>query len=109
MLSKRSVCDYNSLSRVRHRALDAWNEAVRRMARERPGIFLADFERLFERAVPDRIPDDRLFLDNCHPRPLAHRLMAGELYRVLEKAGLLRRATGDGTRSIPPGRRRPGG
>ena len=72
------------------RALESFNRMVRRLADGRPGVWLADLEGLFEAAVPDHIPDDRLFLDQCHPKPEAHRLMAEELFRVLGRAGLLR-------------------
>ena len=71
------------------RALGPFNEHVRRLAREHPGVFLADIERLLEAAVPDGIPDERVFLDNSHPDPAAHRLIAEELYRVLREAGLV--------------------
>jgi lysophospholipase L1-like esterase len=70
------------------RALGSLNEAIRQIARSEPGVFLAEVERRFEQAVPDRIPDDRLFLDNCHPTPAAHALMAAEVERALAAAGV---------------------
>ena len=71
------------------RVLGALNDAIRRLAREHPGVALADVERLFEGAVPDGIPDDRLFLDHNHPTPEGHELIARELLRVMAEAGLL--------------------
>ncbi len=71
------------------RGTAAYNALVRRLATSTPGVWLVDQERLFRDAVPDGIPDDRLFLDNCHPTPDMQARMADEWYRVLEEAGLL--------------------
>jgi len=70
------------------RALGALNDAIRHLVPEHPGTTLVDVERLFEAAVPDGIPDDRLFLDNCHPTAEGHHLIAAELERVLTVSGL---------------------
>ena len=65
------------------RALGDYNDAVRRLAASRAGAHLVDIEHLFEGAAADGIPDERLFLDDCHPRPEAHGLIAEEIGRVL--------------------------
>jgi len=72
------------------RALGAFNDMVRQLARDVPGVVLVDMERLFEAEVPDGIPDDRLFLDNCHPRPAVHARMAQALWQALIRAGVVR-------------------
>jgi hypothetical protein len=65
------------------RVPDGVNEAVRRISRE-DGVRLADIERAFMRAVPDGIPDNRLFYDYCHFRPAGHAVATEELMAVLE-------------------------
>ena len=57
------------------RTQSAFNDMIRRIAREE-GVPLVDIEAACRRAVPDGIPDDRLFLDNCHFRPEGHEFVA---------------------------------
>jgi lysophospholipase L1-like esterase len=78
------------------RALSGFNDLVRGLVAGRPGVHLVDLEGLFERAVPDGIPDERLFLDNCHPREELHARMAEALFDALVAAGVARPATAAG-------------
>ncbi len=68
------------------RASSAFNDAIRSIANAHPGVYLADVAAAFDQAVPDHIPDGRLFLDNCHPRAQAHRLVARVFYHALRQA-----------------------
>jgi tetratricopeptide (TPR) repeat protein len=70
------------------RATSGFNEIVRELA-ERPGVHLADLEKSFRQALPDGIPDSRLFFDRNHPRPAGHRLIAEKLVEVLESHHLV--------------------
>ncbi|MBM4394277.1 MAG: hypothetical protein FJ087_01145 [Deltaproteobacteria bacterium] len=40
---------------------------------------------------PDGVPDDRLFLDHCHPREEVHRRIAEALAGVVQSAAEARR------------------
>jgi len=70
------------------RVPDGANQAVRRLS-DREGVWLADIESAFMRALPDGIPDGRLFYDSCHYRPEGHAIAARELMAVLEREELL--------------------
>ena len=71
-----------------HRALSRFNQDVRRIS-EGPGAHLIDMVKVFSDAVPDGIPDFRLFSDNCHPLPDAHEFMARELLEAIERLGVI--------------------
>ena len=71
-----------------HRALSRFNQDVRRIS-EGTEAHLVDLVKAFSGAVPDAIPDFRLFADNCHPLPDAHGLMAGELLQAIERLGVI--------------------
>jgi hypothetical protein len=68
------------------RFLDGANEAVRRLS-DQEGVLLADVERAFMLALPDGIPDGRLFYDYCHFRPVGHAITVRELMAVMEREG----------------------
>jgi len=70
------------------RALSGFNEIIRELAGE-PGVYLEDLEISFELAVPDGIPDRRLFFDRNHPREVGHALIARELTQLLESKQLV--------------------
>ncbi len=70
-----------------HRAPSAFNDAARRVAKER-GVALFDAERLFERRSPDGIPGANLFIDQCHPNAAGHELLAEGLREVLAPRGV---------------------
>lgn len=70
------------------RVFSEFNDAIRKSA-SGGGVYVADVERVFEEAVDDGIPDRRLFLDSCHPRPFAHTLIARALLKVIEEKSLL--------------------
>ena len=72
------------------RAIGPFNDMLRQLARDVPSVTLVDMEGLFEAEVPDGIPDDRLFLDNSHPRPAMHVQMAQTLLQTLAQAGVVR-------------------
>ncbi len=72
------------------RATGGLNRAVRELASEEAGVFLADVVVAFDAAVPDGIPDSRLFYDNCHPRPRGHSIMARLLCDLIVERRLLR-------------------
>ena len=66
------------------------NEALRSLAKECRGVFLADVVKEFEAAVPDGIPDQRLFFDNCHPNVRGHRLIARKILDVVLENNLVK-------------------
>ncbi len=68
------------------RILDGANETFRRLSAEE-GVLLADIELAFICALPDGIPDGRLFYDYCHFRPEGHAITARELMAVMEREG----------------------
>ena len=70
------------------RATSGFNETVRSVAADR-GTLLVDFERIFQTASPDGLVGFNLFEDYVHPTPEAHRLIAYELFGVLQEQGLL--------------------
>jgi len=57
------------------RTQSAFNDMIRRIAREE-NVPLVDIEAACRKAVPDGIPDDRFFFDNCHFRPEGHEFVA---------------------------------
>lgn len=69
------------------RAVGAFNERVREVARTMPGVILVDVERLLEAAMDDGIPDDRLFLDQNHLTEAAHRGVAEAVLAALSVDG----------------------
>jgi tetratricopeptide (TPR) repeat protein len=74
----------SDLDPLNWRAQTRLNEAIRRLAAGMPGAALIDVEQAFRWAVPDGIPDHRLFFDNCHPRPEGHQLIAETLLEALD-------------------------
>lgn len=70
------------------RVLGRFNEIVRTLAGE-DGVHLVDLELSFEEAVPDGIPDYRLFFDFSHPREAGHQIIAREIEDVLVAAHLV--------------------
>lgn len=71
------------------RAPSAHNQHLRQLAVAHPGVTLVEVDRLLEAQVADGIPDDRLFLDHCHPTQAAHGLVAQALLEVLTQGGFL--------------------
>jgi lysophospholipase L1-like esterase len=65
-----------------HRALSSFNDTVRRVAREQ-GVLLFDAEEALMRASLEGIPGGNLFLDQCHPNPAGHALIASGLLGVV--------------------------
>ena len=64
------------------RAMRRLNDAVRAVA-DRPEVHIAEVEEAFARAVPDGIPDGRLFFDCCHPTMEGHQIIARTLLGVI--------------------------
>jgi tetratricopeptide (TPR) repeat protein len=86
--AKVSFTRAKDLMPVNVRAPSALNEFIRSLAE--PGrVLVVDTERLFESAMPDGIPDARIFCDGCHPRPEGHAIIAAALEAAIEQhAGL---------------------
>lgn len=57
------------------RPLSAFNDMMRKIAREEQ-VPLLDVEAACRKAVPDGIPDDRVFSDWCHFLPVGHEFVA---------------------------------
>lgn len=70
------------------RAVSALNETLRALAAER-GTWFLDVERVFEETSPDGLIGFNLIEDYVHPKPEGHRLIALELWKILEESGLL--------------------
>jgi len=69
------------------RAVSALNDTLRALAAERSSPFL-DAERVFERASPHGLIGFNLIEDYVHPKPEGHRLLALELWKLVEESGL---------------------
>ena len=67
-----------------HRAPSTFNMKIRELADG--GAPLFDAERLFELRSPDGIPGRNLFLDQCHPNPAGHELLADGLAELILSA-----------------------
>jgi lysophospholipase L1-like esterase len=65
-----------------HRALSSFNNSVREIA-SGPLVYLFDAEALFAAESPDGIPGNNLFLDNCHPNPGGHDILAQALKEIV--------------------------
>jgi tetratricopeptide (TPR) repeat protein len=70
------------------RAISAFNDTIRRLARER-GALLVDAERLFEDESPGRLVGFNLIEDYVHPKPAGHRLIARAIWQALLEDGRL--------------------
>jgi len=60
-----------------------FNDFIRALS-NRPNVFVADAEAAFQDAMPDGIPDGRIFYDNCHPKSEGHRIVAELLLSIFE-------------------------
>ena len=65
-----------------HRALSSFNNSVREIA-SGPLVYLFDAEALFAAESPDGIPGNNLFLDNFHPNPGGHDILAQGLKEIV--------------------------
>jgi lysophospholipase L1-like esterase len=65
------------------RALSAYNNILRGVSAKEPGTLLVDLERVFAERAPDGVPDQRQFLDHCHPTQEMHAVMAAEVGAAL--------------------------
>lgn len=70
------------------RVLGIINDTTRRLAAERRALSV-DVERLFEQESPHGLVGFNLLEDYVHPTRKGHRLIALELWRTLNKSGLL--------------------
>ena len=66
-----------------HRALSSFNDTVRRVAREQ-GALLFDAEEVLMRASPEGMPGWNVFMDQCHPNPTGHALLASALAEIVD-------------------------
>ncbi|MEW6744848.1 MAG: hypothetical protein AB1486_19000 [Planctomycetota bacterium] len=70
-------------NRATSRILRIINDATRFFAR------MADVEKTFTLAAPDRLPGRDLFLDNCHPTLDAQNLIADAILHAMARANLV--------------------
>jgi tetratricopeptide (TPR) repeat protein len=70
------------------RAPTGLNETIRRVTADL-GVTLVDVERAFEAAAPHGLLGFNLFEDYVHPKPEGHRLIALELWKRIQEAGLI--------------------
>jgi len=75
------------------RASSELNEILRRVAAEE-GTVLLDLDAAFTEASPDGLVGFDLLEDYVHPKPKGHRLIARELWRVIQEEGLPGEARG---------------
>ncbi len=71
------------------RVPSSFNEAIRRIGREEPGVLLVDVARAFEEASPHGLTGFELIEDYVHPTPTGHLLIARELWKAILGSGLL--------------------
>jgi tetratricopeptide (TPR) repeat protein len=69
------------------RASSELNEILRRVAADE-GAILLDLDAAFAEASPDGLIGFNLLEDYVHPKPQGHRLIASELWRVIQQEGL---------------------
>lgn len=76
------------LDELRFRTSSDFNDALRGMA-ARPGVIVADIERVFAAASPDSIVGRELILEHLHPNARGYMLMARAYAQTMRVHGLL--------------------
>jgi len=71
------------------RAPTAHSELFREQAAAHEHVRVVEAEAVLVEQVSDGIPDDRLFLDHCHPTQEGHGLLARGILQVLQQQRLL--------------------
>jgi tetratricopeptide (TPR) repeat protein len=69
------------------RALSVFNDAIRGLAKQHSSV-LVDVERRFEEISPHGLVGFDLIEDYVHPTPEGHAIIAWELWRAIEEAGM---------------------
>ena len=75
----------------RNRCRPSFNQVIREEAARSEGVTLVDLDAHARRHSPQGIPGEELFFDYCHMNQAGYALMAGEILRVMDTIGLLRR------------------
>jgi tetratricopeptide (TPR) repeat protein len=78
------------------RAMSSFNDSIRTIARELPGVTLVDAARLFDSAAAPHAPGFDLFLDYVHPTRRGNLLLARAVYAAIVQRRLV------GPAAVPP-------
>jgi len=76
--------DYNPF-----RSLSSFNQSIRRLAPDYPGVELADAEQAFQAAASGPAPGYDLFLDYVHPNRTGNLLAARTVFDAIVRRGVL--------------------
>ncbi len=83
--AKAAFTSAKDLLPITVRSPSAINDFVRSLAAP-PNVLVLDGEKILSDAMPDGIPDSRIFNDHCHPTEEGHRLIGLSLAALVAKA-----------------------
>lgn len=77
------------LDQLRFRAPEAFNDIIRKVAINRPEIYVTDVAFSFETASPHQIVGDELMLEHVHPNLPGYYLMADAFYKTISASNII--------------------
>ncbi|SDH39776.1 GDSL-like Lipase/Acylhydrolase [Pedobacter terrae] len=74
---------------LRFRAPEAFNQIIKKLCRQYPGIYLADVRNLFEKNEAGGIMGKETILEHVHPNLLGYAIMSESFYQQINKRNLI--------------------
>ena len=87
--AKKLYTNAKELDQLRFRAPDAFNDIIRKIALNRPEIYVTDVATAFELASPHHIVGEELLLEHVHPNLGGYYLLADTYYKSITTSNLI--------------------